>query len=628
MSDSSFESKAKQSRPAISLYVFNSLIYIVPLLYTILRIFSCNVFATAQEYKAAMTQLPVILYLVVGVVSLVGIEHHCIGQLRNYDGTKESYLALRKFYRIHAFVNLLAPLVLGLFFPTFITMGADKLGIHIARLKVYMVSINSAFLISILFYALWIRKFESWLQFMPLEDEDVRFGITSRIIIITTLCLLSAYAGTYVTAGNIEDLKYLQDDHFMLAFMQKGAAQAIITLVLSVVDISVMINTMVRTLRQISNFTGNLASGNYTVDALQVQTRDELGLVLGNVNRFYDQTKQLLNGVGKNVSDTVTLGEEVTNDMEETAASVAQITSNIDSVKDKVLQQNNIVHNANKATDEIVLNIEKLNSSIENQSAGVEESSAAIRQMVANIQSVTTILDKNLDVVNALQREADTGKNKVASAVQSASGILQQSKAVLEASKMIENIAEQTNLLAMNAAIEAAHAGSAGQGFAVVASEIRKLAASSSSQGKSIGESLTSLNEAIQQVSDDNNAVKNQFDIIFTMTRQVTEQENYVKSAMTEQAEGSRQVLEAIKNIDDSTSVVKEGAANVIAQGKLVENEMQVLEQSSAEIAQAMTEMAAGTQTILDSVRSVNKNSSRNRDTLSHLQNEMEKFSL
>jgi methyl-accepting chemotaxis protein len=61
----------------------------------------------------------------------------------------------------------------------------------------------------------------------------------------------------------------------------------------------------------------------------------------------------------------------------------------------------------------------------------------------------------------------------------------------------VGKLADQTNLLALNAAIEAARAGDAGRGFAVVADEVRKLSALSGETGKNIGETVTSVNNAI-----------------------------------------------------------------------------------------------------------------------------------
>jgi len=61
----------------------------------------------------------------------------------------------------------------------------------------------------------------------------------------------------------------------------------------------------------------------------------------------------------------------------------------------------------------------------------------------------------------------------------------------------VGGIAGQTNLLALNAAIEAARAGEHGRGFAVVATEVRKLSNLSGETGKQIGETITSVNQAI-----------------------------------------------------------------------------------------------------------------------------------
>lgn len=63
----------------------------------------------------------------------------------------------------------------------------------------------------------------------------------------------------------------------------------------------------------------------------------------------------------------------------------------------------------------------------------------------------------------------------------------------------VSSIARQTNLLSINAAIEAARAGTAGKGFAVVANEVRRLSSESGDTGRRIGVQLGEFNQRMQQ---------------------------------------------------------------------------------------------------------------------------------
>ena len=65
----------------------------------------------------------------------------------------------------------------------------------------------------------------------------------------------------------------------------------------------------------------------------------------------------------------------------------------------------------------------------------------------------------------------------------------------------IKRVADQTSLLGLNAAIEAARAGDKGLGFAVVADEIRKLSLETVSSTEKIRQTLTSIQNAFNEIT-------------------------------------------------------------------------------------------------------------------------------
>ena len=207
----------------------------------------------------------------------------------------------------------------------------------------------------------------------------------------------------------------------------------------------------------------------------------------------------------------------------------------------------------------------RLNELIFNQSANITQSSSAIEEMMANIHSVTQSLVKNDENITRLTLSSKDGKVQVEKITEAITQVAHDSQSLLEVSSLIQGIASQTNLLAMNAAIEAAHAGSFGKGFAVVADEVRKLAETSSTQTKNITIMLKKITTSIQEITNYSKNVVETFGLIESEIDVVGSHESTILNAMKEQTEGSKQIFEAIAALNTITQEVQErdGRAHV-----------------------------------------------------------------
>nr|WP_280742267.1 methyl-accepting chemotaxis protein [Sphingomonas jejuensis] len=125
--------------------------------------------------------------------------------------------------------------------------------------------------------------------------------------------------------------------------------------------------------------------------------------------------------------------------------------------------------------------------------ASVAETQRCLDTLVPDARACAEAGDQiDRDTADGLSevRRAGADASRIGGSVAALSASLDEVDTVVDA---IDSLAKQTNMLALNARIEAARSGAAGEGFAVVAREIKLLADGTSDLTKKVSEQLSGL---------------------------------------------------------------------------------------------------------------------------------------
>ena len=403
-------------------------------------------------------------------------------------------------------------------------------------------------------------------------------------------------------------------DFTMLVMIILTVIGVILGLVVAM-TISVMI---IRPITLLTDALHNVANGDLT-RRLPEHGEDEVSHASRSYNQSLKEFSKMISAVKDKTGELSEIGNNLASNMAQTASAMNEITSNIHSVKGRVMSQSASVTETNATMEQVTNNISKLNAQVDRQTNAVSQSSSAVEEMIANIQSVNATLSRNSANVRELQESSETGRASLQEVATDIQEIARESEGLLEINSVMENIASQTNLLSMNAAIEAAHAGEAGRGFAVVADEIRKLAESSGEQSKTIGVVLKKIKESMDKITRSTDTVLSRFETIDLSVKTVAEQEGVIRNAMEEQSQGSKQVLEASGQVSEITRQVKGGSSEMLEGSKEVIHESKNLERVTQEITSGINEMAAGAEQVNRAVNVVNDLTGRTKENISSL---------
>lgn len=340
---------------------------------------------------------------------------------------------------------------------------------------------------------------------------------------------------------------------------------------------------------------------------LEIYHNNEISQVKKSVNTFVNTVHETVREIGSandNLKDTF---DNVKKQLDETKNQMNNISNEIHAATATLEAEDKSVMDTSELVSQISSNISTLNQMIDSQVDAITQASAGIEQMIGNIQSISGSVDKMAGEFTELNAATVEGieKNRIVNEL--LNSVLAQSKTLQDTNMVIASISSQTNLLSMNAMIESAHAGEAGKGFAVVAEEIRKLADTSATQSKSIGENLKLIAANIQKVVESADLSKASFEVVSDKTNNTSELVYSIKKATEEQSEGSKHLLETLSKMNNISVSVQRSSKKIGDRALTVLDAIAGLKESSKNMAQNFNKIVSTTEVTQQTTNNLNQ---------------------
>lgn len=163
----------------------------------------------------------------------------------------------------------------------------------------------------------------------------------------------------------------------------------------------------------------------------------------------------------------------------------------IEEVRSTMKNINQTAEMLNSVSNELSVGSQQMSSISSEQAASFEEMSASVEQILEHV----TVNSQN---ASTAEKVVEKSANEIKQNNKGVQDTIESLNTIADKISVINDIASQTNILSLNAAIEAARAGSYGKGFSVVAGEVGKLAE----------RSKQSANE-IEDISKESSAIAN-----------------------------------------------------------------------------------------------------------------------
>lgn len=289
--------------------------------------------------------------------------------------------------------------------------------------------------------------------------------------------------------------------------------------------------------------------------------KDEIGLIAQTTHDVCDYLRKTIEDIGRILSEMAD-GNIAVDVAKNEGYYIGDFRILAESLKTIRTKLTDVMCNISNISNQVNMGTDQVFSGVQTLSRGTVEQSVSVEGLVANVTEITSQIKDSavrchdaselVDRANGYAAEADT---KMAELIAATKNIDESSAKIGSIIKTIEDIAFQTNILALNASVEAAHAGDAGEGFSVVADEVRSLAAKSGEAANNTGLLIERSIKDVQIETESTDHVISAMQIINECIQSIKALMDDIALASAQQSEKIASVEAGIKDISQVVQV-------------------------------------------------------------------------
>jgi len=333
---------------------------------------------------------------------------------------------------------------------------------------------------------------------------------------------------------------------------------------------------IVRNIRLMERGVHQMRSGNLDY-RFNIVSSDGLGVLGRELESFSSELAGNIGFIASVAASNAAMSRDLCSLSGESASGIKTVDDAVAGIDEGMFRLGSAASGVRGSSESIREAVHKTAKRMQRQKNMIDEATAAVTEMQASIDNIVRIVESERNTTVALVSASNDVRSVVDENLQNVVAINETVEIINGMTKIIKDVANRTNLLAMNAAIEAAHAGAAGEGFAVVAQEVRMLAQASMENSKKIADSIKKVVSIIVKTVKAGERNGSMFASLESLVHTVSDSMEEIAGAIRESGVGNAQILDAMRTLRELGQSTEESSVSMIAQTDGIQTSMGLL---------------------------------------------------